>query len=1181
MSVKINFDAAGHPETPTLILAKKNGDKLGKINAKDIEGSDAFNDAEEFSFVVHKYVDGVKDYLWEQIADFKLVYCVEWDSWFEMKVEYNESAEKVKTVTCKQLGQSELSQIMIYNIEINTGDDIARNDYDKDFPTLLYRDVDGADEDLKEKYRTSSLLHRIMEKAPHYKVIHVDESIMNEQREFSFDGISIYDAFKKIAEEINCIFVFNELPKGHVKGDVPRTISVYDLESNCNVCGHRDDFFYKCSKCGSENITLGYGEDTAIFVTSDELAETIQLTTDTDSVKNCFRLEAGDELMTTYVVACNPNGSSYIWHFSDDMKSEMSQELQDKIAEYDEEYGYYQNENKVVVDAETYNNLFHGDNPKYPASKVGKIESPLVGYPALMEAYFNTIDADLYLRSGLLPSVELYKTNAKQEAEYLKEQLKTTNVSVSSLKGLGATAADNAVEAYAEVLVDPRYKAEIVEEKDVVRYNESSHKWNGSFVITSVAYDEDDEEMTEDTIGMYKYTIDVEVVIDENYESFVKQKVEKHLAKNDVDDLSIAKLFEKELDEFKETLKQYGLNSLSAFEKACEGCINVMIQDKSTWADESDLNDFLGSYNDRQAAIRNEMLVREADLDVIGDMQDVIEAEKAKIQSSLDFESFLGEQLMLEFSCFRREDKYSNENYISDGLDTSKLFENAYRFLEVATKEIKKSSELQHSISTTLKNLLVIPKFKPLVSKFKVGNWLRIMIDDVVYRFRLIKFTIDYNDLENIQVDISDISDVNSSIKSVMDIIAQASSMATSYSSVKRQAKQGEESKTTMDTWANEGLDATLVNIVNGAEHQSQTWNDNGMLFREYDPITETYSPEQMKIINATLAVTDDDWKTIRTAVGKFSYIDKNDGNKVKTGYGINAEAIIGKLLMGEGIVLENEAGTLSFNENGLYCEGTNQKPYPHNTVIINPNESNVLTVTKTIHRYWDEVTKQYVYLNEPYTEGVFFLDGNGDVVANSIYIGAKSLDISEAVANHIAYGNRGGRSYLGGMAEWSVVDSSGNMTTKGRSALAEEVRSTPVTENSNISFSDMFAGIDENVTGLSRVAYTGETSDLLNFKETLQDNEKSGLASVAFSGDASSLTGLQSFALGTSIGQMPESGKTAFNDAVAQTEIMNKKIDNPKNHYTATEGSVLMKTEDGSRWVELSELKSMLDALV
>lgn len=152
MAIKINFDVAHTPEIPTFILAKRNGDKIGQINAKAIEVSDDINNGSDVTFNVYKYVNNVKCDLWEQIVDFKLVYCVEWNMWFEISVELDESRDVIKTVFCKRLGHAELSQIMLYDIEINTENDINRDDYV--IPTVLYN----------EEHPEASLVHRIMER---------------------------------------------------------------------------------------------------------------------------------------------------------------------------------------------------------------------------------------------------------------------------------------------------------------------------------------------------------------------------------------------------------------------------------------------------------------------------------------------------------------------------------------------------------------------------------------------------------------------------------------------------------------------------------------------------------------------------------------------------------------------------------------------------------------------------------------------------------------------------------------------------------------------------------------------------------------------------------------------------------------------------------------------------------
>lgn len=52
----------------------------------------------------------------------------------------------------------------------------------------------------------ASALDRILkDKASHYTIVHVDSSIANLQRTFSWDGSSIKDAFDDIANEVECL----------------------------------------------------------------------------------------------------------------------------------------------------------------------------------------------------------------------------------------------------------------------------------------------------------------------------------------------------------------------------------------------------------------------------------------------------------------------------------------------------------------------------------------------------------------------------------------------------------------------------------------------------------------------------------------------------------------------------------------------------------------------------------------------------------------------------------------------------------------------------------------------------------------------------------------------------------------------------------------------------------------
>lgn len=1012
MAINIKFDLVGNPEPPTIILANRNGNKLGqlKVNNESIELIDKFNDASEISFTINKYIDDKLTPLWDKVVDFKLIYCKEWDMWFEIKLDLDESTDTVKTVYCTQLGQAELSQIMLYDIEINTEEDIERDDYKI---SILY---DANDPE-------ASILNRLLkDKAPHYSVVHVDSTIAKIQRSFSFDNTSIYDAFQAIAEEIGCLFVYNS--NSDENGKIQRTISVYDLQQNCNDCGHRGEFTDKCPKCGSTNIKYGYGEDTLIFVTSDELAsDGIQLSTDTDAVKNCFKLEAGDDLMTATVRNCNPNGTDYIWYFSDNIKEDMPEELVEKLDSYNEIYNEYYNGYVSNIDEDLLSN-YNSLVDKYSIYNEGlePITTPITGYAALMNAYYNVIDLSLYLKSGLMPSVKMSGTSAAEQAQLLTSS-SLSPVAVADVNIASLATVNSAVVAMAKIIVKSTYKVQInvseLIEKDGTKY------WNGNFIITNYS-DEEDTAVS----GI------VSVEINDDLESFIKQKIDKTLNKENTDDLSISGLFEKEYSDFCEELKKYALNPLTSFHDACQACIDILIEqgvgNESTWSDdegsEGNLYESLyAPYYNKLEAIEAEMKVRESEIAIVSGTYDLdgnliteglqayIEKCKSQIQSALDFEDYLGNELWLEFCAYRREDEYSNENYISDGLNNAELFKKALEFFEVAKNEIYKSSELQHSISTTLNNLLAIPKFEPLVESFKTGNWIRVQVDGRIYKLRLLEYDIDFGSFDNIGVEFSDVTKIKNGTTDVQDILSQASSMATSYDSVQRQANQGSLAQNIIEQWMTDGLNSAYVQIQNNNE-EDIAFTKNGLLCRSYDDITETYSPEQLKLTHNIMAYTDDNWKTVRLAVGKHEYAiyDKEAKDFVdKIGYGINADfvtagVVSGSQIIGGDIYSDNysqTSGTGSYINlrDGTFSFAGGSLRYEGGSLLI--SSPDVLTTNEVT-----EINEKYLKTTTVYAQNLQV--GSTNIVGQ---LTASQINTTGLIAENISSTTITGKSITGG----------------------------------------------------------------------------------------------------------------------------------------------------------------------
>lgn len=915
MGVRIKLNSMSEIDEPTLVLATRKGRKLGSIPAYNIVFKDCLNSYSEISFRVSKEDNGNKCLLWDKITDFKLLWCKEYDLWFEIYVEIDESNDLIKNVIGKTVCEAELSQINLYNIEINTEDDIAREDYKE--PTIFYN----------EEYPENSLLNRLMEKIPHYTIAHVDATISKIQKTFSFDDKSIYDAFQEIAEEIGCIFIFGS--NSTEEGKIARTISVYDLQSNCenSQCKYRGEFTGVCPKCGKTNIKYGYGTDTGIFISYENLAEDITYSTNTDSVKNCFKLEAGDDLMNATIRNCNPNGTDYLWHITNSVKADMSQDLVEKLDGYDTLYESYQSKNSISLNSSAvnrYNKLVKKYNEyreQEGYEEISEVETSVTGFPALMTTYYDTIDLKLFLQTGLMPPLNDDANTAEEQLDKLVQN-KISPVAVPDINSLSLTIADSAVLGLAKIYISPNY---------TIKINSSSlsgRTWKGSFTVTNLYDDEDTA-----TSGSLAITING------NIRDYLEQRVKKALNNRDTDKYSISNVFALNNNDFDNVLGNYSLDCLSSFYDACQAVLDILTE-QSSMDDESGIyNELYHPYWKKLRMLEKEISEREDEISDIETLQDYITAERNKIQKALDFESYMGTELWKEFCAYRREDKYSNPNYISDGLDNAELFERAQEFIEAANTEIYKSSELQHSITSTLKNLLAMEEFQGLINNFEVGNWLRLMVDDEVYRLRLLEYEIDYDDLNRINVTFSDVFRVSDGYSDIESVLKQASSMASSYDTVAHQASQGDKGNKRVSQWVEKGL-ALTNSFISDSDNQEVVLDSHGFTMKEYLPITDTYSDKQIKIINKGLYVTKDNWETSRAGIGNFVYYDPED-RIIKEAYGVIADTLIGNLILGEKVGIYNKNNSITLDEKGFSMEETHNGITTGFDINLDPTKPN------------------------------------------------------------------------------------------------------------------------------------------------------------------------------------------------------------------------------------------------
>lgn len=840
MMPKIDY-INGTVEDFTVVLSNRNLDKQGQIlNVQDFRCKGNLNSAQEISFSVYKYVDGVKTHLWDDIKNLKIVWVKELDTFFETRISLAESTNTVKKITGISLCEAELSQTPIRNTEINSEDDIARPDY---VVTTFYN----------PENTEGSLLHRVLSFAPHYSIKYVDKSLWNIQRTFSIDEKSIYDFLVgECAEQFNCLFRFNSKD---------RTISVYDLYTVCQQCGHRGEYLDVCPECGGKHLTY-FGKDTTIFVSADNLTDKITFDTDVDSIKNCMYLKTGDEVMDAAVVACNPNGSRYVYYYSEEQKADMPTELTDKLKDYDESVESYSEE-----------------------------------YQTLSEELYKCIDDILYYQSGMMPTVEIPEVNASTEVVKLTEEA-LSPIALSVVNSYTSTATVNsALKNYAKVFVKSGFvKVEIDTGKftyggtDKFGYG----TWTGRFKITN--YSDEEDIAYSDTL-----TIDV----NDDYETFLNQKILKNIANNNTDDDSIYDVLSiDDLDKFKQALTLYSYNRLESFADAIQGIINILIEENQGQSEATYYSQIYTPYYNKLQACQAEMNVRSATIQEFENRQAEITKRQSEIQSELNLQKFLGEDLYKLFCTYRREDTYQNENFISDGLSNTEIFEKAKEFIELAKQEIVKSGEHQHSISSNLYNLLIMKEFAPIKDMFELGNWIRCKVDDNIYRLRLVTYEVNGSSLSNINTEFSDMTKTASGVNDVRSILSKAQSMATTIPYVEKQAEQGQKAQDFIVDTLENGLNSALVSLKNN-DTEEVTYGKHGILCRSWDDVEEDYSPEQLRITHNLLAYTSTGWKDVSLGLGKhdYYYYDNNNTLIKSTGYGLSSKFVTAGYIWGSQII--------------------------------------------------------------------------------------------------------------------------------------------------------------------------------------------------------------------------------------------------------------------------------------
>lgn len=929
----------------------------------------------ECRFTVYRETDGVPCPLWDQITDFALVK-IENKGIFELEAPITDEAGTYKQCSGKSICEAETSQTLM-TLEINTEDDIARESetdptaaYYEEFPTVFYRNV--ADTSVfdslgntthaaklrslsrEEKIgilRRSSLLHRVFSEMPEYleniTENNIDDSLKNLQYTFSWSDTSIYDICQNIAEEIQCIFIFDPFR---------RSFQVRDLKDHCEIDHCRDIQDGICPVCRQNGTTqkiASFGKYSGVEIDTCNLAETITLSGNKDSVKNYFKVEGADDIITDRI-SNRLIGNGYIWKTGALQRSQMSSEL---IAALDAR--------EQMMTAE------------YPAgSKYQNIQDE---YNKLWDQWNALESQKLDYQSGMMPSPEM----ADQNAEYVFQYLFGVNGKISY------ACASNCYQTETQIADSVMNYAKLLSPTNhTIEYSNLSYdttKWHNQDVVNSISFQvhiysdgqyienngkqkyADEYLSSEITLKVSKgydvtdtYSKDGETktVYSTDYYNYLKRLIDTANAKSDITDevitfdpITPVNIAPDEATYNGIKLKsshysKYCYSRLDSFCKAYEACSAVVaeLNDKIPSDTTGKLqylkpdgnvgnnikDDLLGKYQKYSTLLSERMKWLQEQIKGMEESQASLMNSIHEIKESCDMEHCLtkyaeehhiARNLWHELCSFRRQDTYRNDNFFGEGVDDAQLMKNVEDLLKRAEEEIESACNISYSASATISNLLTLPEFEPFWDQFTLGNYIHMVIDHQIHTMRLISINYDYSDLSRCSVEFSDvIRKSKNKTEEIADILSQASSLASSAKTTARQAEQGAAAKLSVDVIKNDALNLANSRIVT-ADDQNFVIDKYGITGKYIDPISGEVSDEQIRIINNLLCFTDDNWQHTKTALGKISYINP-ETKEYETKYGLIADTVIGNLILGEKLIISDQNGYVRIDGSGIELDG-------------------------------------------------------------------------------------------------------------------------------------------------------------------------------------------------------------------------------------------------------------------
>lgn len=283
-----------------------------------------------------------------------------------------------------------------------------------------------------------------------------------------------------------------------------------------------------------------------------------------------------------------------------------------------------------------------------------------------------------------------------------------------------------------------------------------------------------------------------------------------------------------------------------------------------------------------------------------------IRATIDEVNASVSMEEYFSDSEYEELCNFIYEGSYTDDYVvITDIMSYSEKFEQMKVLYDRAETTLSKASKPTQEFNIDVENFIFVKEFEHWSEQLETGCLINVELeqDDVAMLF-LSNITVNYDD-HTLSMTFGNRFkkfDTKSLFDDVLGNISKSANTLNYIKDILYPIKNGElnSMREALDTSRNLTMNAALSSsdeevIIDGSGYTGKKKLDNG-----------TYDPRQVKITGKSIVFTDDAWETCKVAIGEIILGDDN------TAYGVNAQTIIGDIIIGNNLhILDNNGNDL------------------------------------------------------------------------------------------------------------------------------------------------------------------------------------------------------------------------------------------------------------------------------